>query len=421
MLKAKLEAWKAQKKGTSGKPSSGPAVAAAAKRPHAYVPPPLFSSSSTSSVSTPGTIQRIKTMRQEQIGPFSSASYAASCVSSSSSSNNSGGGSSSGSSSSGGGGKGKQASRVGGESNQQENYDPNRLPNEFVALSLRFDGPPTPERENEVEEGKEREKEGAGKEGECASCARLRKDAADGSQECLRLHALCSGLEQQAREVDGLRRQLDEAAACAAKQADRVAAQEAAMQELSARRAAEKACNEAVVAELRAVCAVNEALLQQVDGFTVQVNELSDLRRGEKAAMRARDAELEARAERAEQGEQAACIALARETARTAMALEDAHATAFLNAVQEQRINELQRRDRREQEEGLAAQLERVRLQHVAEVRRLQRDKNDYEASANECIQTMTQQMAMIQTMTLRKIEALERELGEWKDGTRTP
>jgi len=80
------------------------------------------------------------------------------------------------------------------------------------------------------------------------------------------------------------------------------------------------------------------------------------------------------------------------------MAEEDVHMHAFVNAVQTQQLEQLQKA-------------------HKAEVQKLTRQKQDFEQKANEMAREMQQQMEMLQNMALTRIEQLEQELMAVKAG----
>lgn len=83
---------------------------------------------------------------------------------------------------------------------------------------------------------------------------------------------------------------------------------------------------------------------------------------------------------------------------------EDLHAMLFLNSVLEQKINELEQtisQDRLEQYENGANRGKR----HKLELKRLALDRANYEERANQMIAEMGEQMALLQSMAMGRIE----------------
>jgi hypothetical protein len=83
---------------------------------------------------------------------------------------------------------------------------------------------------------------------------------------------------------------------------------------------------------------------------------------------------------------------------------EDLHAMLFLNSVLEQKINELEQtisQDRLEQYENGANRVKK----HKLELKRLALDRANYEERANQMIAEMGEQMALLQTMCMGRIE----------------
>lgn len=83
---------------------------------------------------------------------------------------------------------------------------------------------------------------------------------------------------------------------------------------------------------------------------------------------------------------------------------EDLHAMLFLNSVLEQKINELEQtisQDRLEQNENGANRGKK----HKLELKRLALDRANYEERANQMIAEMGEQMALLQSMAMGRIE----------------
>ena len=95
---------------------------------------------------------------------------------------------------------------------------------------------------------------------------------------------------------------------------------------------------------------------------------------------------------------------------KASMALEEIEALTFLNAIQEQKIIELDQsisKDRMEQNEAISSKARK----HKAEIKKMNQDKIEYEERANQMMQQMSEQMAMLQTMAMSRIEDLEKDL----------
>lgn len=97
---------------------------------------------------------------------------------------------------------------------------------------------------------------------------------------------------------------------------------------------------------------------------------------------------------------------------RIRMAVEEHHALNFVIEVQSQKIREYEvaiSNSRLRQNEVIS---EKAR-KHKNEVRRLTKERVEYESQANTLIQQMTEQMNSLQTMAMARIDELETELME--------
>lgn len=95
---------------------------------------------------------------------------------------------------------------------------------------------------------------------------------------------------------------------------------------------------------------------------------------------------------------------------RADMAIEEVDAMVFLNEVQEQKIGELEdtiSRDRMDQNEAISSKARK----HKSEIKKLIQEKNEYEERANQMTQQLTEQMSLLQTMAMGRIEELEKDL----------
>ena len=119
-----------------------------------------------------------------------------------------------------------------------------------------------------------------------------------------------------------------------------------------------------------------------------------------KATLRARDEELTASKEALSASEEAQ-----RELdSRRQMAQEEVETCAFISSLQEQRFGELEEQistDRFERHELLSSKTRK----HKVQVKKLQQERADYEARANQMIQQMTDQMGQLQKMAMTRIE----------------
>jgi hypothetical protein len=85
-------------------------------------------------------------------------------------------------------------------------------------------------------------------------------------------------------------------------------------------------------------------------------------------------------------------------------ATEELHAMMFLNSIQEQKINELEQiisKDRLEQNETSLSRGKK----HKAEVKKLASERASYEERANQMISDMGEQMGLLQSMAMTRIE----------------
>lgn len=95
---------------------------------------------------------------------------------------------------------------------------------------------------------------------------------------------------------------------------------------------------------------------------------------------------------------------------RLNMATEEINSLNFLNSIQQQKIEELEQeisKDRLEQNENMANKMKK----HKQELKKIMQEKQEYEDRANVMIQQMTEQMTMLQTMAMSRIEELEKSL----------
>lgn len=86
------------------------------------------------------------------------------------------------------------------------------------------------------------------------------------------------------------------------------------------------------------------------------------------------------------------------------IATEELHAMMFLNSIQEQKINELEQiisKDRLEQNETSLSRGKK----HKAEVKKLASERASYEERANQMISDMGEQMGLLQSMAMTRIE----------------
>jgi len=89
---------------------------------------------------------------------------------------------------------------------------------------------------------------------------------------------------------------------------------------------------------------------------------------------------------------------------------KELHAMMFLNSIQEQKIIELEQmisKDRLEQNETSLSRGKK----HKAEVKKLATERASYEERANQMISDMGEQMGLLQSMAMSRIEVLENDL----------
>ncbi len=95
---------------------------------------------------------------------------------------------------------------------------------------------------------------------------------------------------------------------------------------------------------------------------------------------------------------------------RLHMATEEINSLNFLNSIQQQKLDELEQyisKDRLDQNENMANKAKK----HKQELKKIMQEKQEYEERANVMIQQMTEQMTMLQTMAMGRIDELEKSL----------
>jgi len=95
---------------------------------------------------------------------------------------------------------------------------------------------------------------------------------------------------------------------------------------------------------------------------------------------------------------------------RLEMAIEEINSLTFYNALQDQKILEMEQSislDRMEHNENNSNRSRK----HKAEIKILKAEREEYEEKANQMIQQMSEQMTLLQTMAMGRIEELEKEL----------
>ena len=95
---------------------------------------------------------------------------------------------------------------------------------------------------------------------------------------------------------------------------------------------------------------------------------------------------------------------------RLEMAIEEINSLTFYNSLQDQKILEMEHfitQDRMEQNENNSNRSRK----HKAEIKILKAEREEYEQKANEMIQQMQEQMSLLQTMAMNRIEELEKDL----------
>ena len=95
---------------------------------------------------------------------------------------------------------------------------------------------------------------------------------------------------------------------------------------------------------------------------------------------------------------------------RLQMATEEINSLNFLNSIQQQKLDELEQyisKDRLDQNENMANKAKK----HKQELKKIMQEKQEYEERANIMIQQMTEQMTMLQTMAMGRIDELEKSL----------
>jgi hypothetical protein len=95
---------------------------------------------------------------------------------------------------------------------------------------------------------------------------------------------------------------------------------------------------------------------------------------------------------------------------RLEMAIEEINSLTFYNSLQDQKILEMETnitQDRMEHNENNSNRSRK----HKAEIKLLKAEREEYEQKANEMIQQMQEQMSLLQTMAMNRIEELEKDL----------
>jgi hypothetical protein len=95
---------------------------------------------------------------------------------------------------------------------------------------------------------------------------------------------------------------------------------------------------------------------------------------------------------------------------RLEMAIEEINSLKFYNALQDQKILEMEQSislDRMEHNENNSNRSRK----HKSEIKALKAEREEYEEKANQMIQQMSEQMTLLQTMAMGRIEELETEL----------